>query len=367
MVADEPRPLADAEDAALGELKRERVILSTMKKNDFEDDDYSLATLDRVAASVSATSTTVSVPLRLSGSRLDAALADLFADFSRSRLAALVKSGDILINGNIALPKTKLLGSEILSVNLKPRDEDKAFLPEDVALTIVYEDDDVIVINKTPNLVVHPAAGNWSGTVLNGILYRYPETAHVPRAGIVHRLDKDTSGLMVIARNEAAQLALVRQLQAHTVSRRYAALVRGIVPCDGTVNAPIGRHPRDRVKMAVINSATGLGGKPAITHYVVEEAFAYHTLIECQLETGRTHQIRVHMSSIGFALEGDSVYGKGIKGLTPALHDAVSTFGRQALHAKALAFVHPATKKIVSFEAPIPEDMETLISAVAEI
>ncbi len=343
-----------------------RVILSTMQSNDFEDDDYSPVTRQNVGAAAQPNEAVViKVPLSLAGSRFDAALASLFPDYSRSRLAVLVKSGDIRLNGEIATPKTKVMGTELIQANLKPRDEDNAFQAEDLPLNVVFEDDDIVVINKQPNLVVHPAAGNWSGTVLNGILYRYPETSNVPRAGIVHRLDKDTSGLMVIARNEAAQLALVRQLQAHTVSRRYAALVRGLVLGDGTVNAPIGRHPRERVKMSVVNA---LGpGKPAVTHYHVEELFTYHTLVECKLETGRTHQIRVHMSSIGFPLEGDSVYGKGVKGLSPVLHDAVTLFGRQALHAKALAFEHPKTKKLVSFKAPIPDDMQTLIAAVAEV
>jgi 23S rRNA pseudouridine1911/1915/1917 synthase len=335
-----------------------------MQSSDIEDDDYSPAALPADQATTLGQTLEMRVPFSLSGTRLDAALATLFSDFSRSRLAALVKSGDILVDGQVALPKAKLLGGELIVANLKPREEDTAFTAENVALDVVYEDSDVIVINKPPGLVVHPAAGNWSGTVLNGMLYRYPETACVPRAGIVHRLDKDTSGLMVIARNEAAQFSLVQQLQARTVSRRYAALVRGVLSEDGTVDAPIGRHSRDRVKMAVVH---GLAGKPAITHYSVVEEFSQHTLVECRLETGRTHQIRVHMSSIGFALEGDSVYGRGVRGLNPQLHEAVAQFGRQALHAQALAFVHPATKKEVSFESEIPDDMNALIDAVAAI
>ncbi len=340
-----------------------------METDEFEDDDYSPATPAKTVGVKMATEigqqADIKVSLSLSGLRLDQALASLFPDFSRSRLAALVKSGDILVNGVAAQPKTKLIGGETIAANLKARDEDHAFSAEDVALDIVFEDADVIVINKPPGLVVHPAAGNWSGTLLNGILYRYPETVTVPRAGIVHRLDKDTSGLMVVARNEAAQLSLVRQLQARTVSRHYAALARGRVPGDGTVDQPIGRHPKDRVKMAVINSF-GIG-KPAVTHYQVIDEFTYHTQIECRLETGRTHQIRVHMSAIGFPLEGDTVYGKGLRGLTPTLHEAVTTFGRQALHAKALAFEHPKTGKTVSFEAEIPDDMLTLIEAVAAV
>ena len=334
-----------------------------MQSNDIEDDDYSPEEVAGAADAVGKIAE-LRVPLALAGVRLDAALAELLPEYSRSRLAALVKTGDIRVNDAVAQPKQKMLGGEIVLAHLKPREDESAFVPEDMPLDVIHEDADVIVINKPPGLVVHPAAGNWSGTVLNGILFRYPETASVPRAGIVHRLDKDTSGLMVIARNEAAHLLLVRQLQARTVSRRYAALVRGLVPEDGTIDAPIGRHPRDRVKMGVV---MGLSGKPAVTHYQLEDEFTYHTLLECQLETGRTHQIRVHMASIGFPIEGDSVYGRGLKGLNPALHEAVTTLGRQALHARALAFTHPRTEKTVQFEAAIPDDMQDFIDAVAAI
>ena len=337
-----------------------------MHTNDLEDDDFSPAPIpDTGTDAIVNTTQTLRTPLQLAGSRLDQALAVLFPTFSRSRLSSLVKSGDVTLDGQPAQPKTKLTGGETISINLKSRPEDTAFLAEPIPLDVIHEDADVIVINKVPGIVVHPAVGNWSGTILNGMLFRYPETAHVPRAGIVHRLDKDTSGLMVIARNEASQLALVRQLQARSVSRRYIALLRGVLDEDGTVDAAIGRHPRDRIKMAVVNNADF--GKPAITHYTVLEQFRYHTLVECRLETGRTHQIRVHMASLGFPLEGDSVYGKGAKGLAPTLQEAAAAFGRQALHARALAFEHPSTHKMVSFEAEIPEDMEILIEAVAEV
>jgi 23S rRNA pseudouridine1911/1915/1917 synthase len=366
-----------------GEAVFERVILASVETNEFEDDDYSAPLVGQPIGKPFSSALFMSpkgghiaeikVDFQWSGQRLDQALAGMFPDFSRSRLAALVKSGDILVDGIAATPKTKLLGGEMIQANLKPRDEDSAFTAEDVPLDVVHEDADVIVINKPPGLVVHPAAGNWTGTVLNGVLYRYPQTAHVPRAGIVHRLDKDTSGLMVVALNEAAQLSLVRQLQARTVERLYAAIARGVIHDDGTVDAPIGRHPRDRVKMAVLNvrhageGAHVVAGKHAVTHYRVIDQFAYHTEIECKLETGRTHQIRVHMASIGFPLEGDTVYGKGLKGLSPTLHEAVTRFGRQALHARALAFVHPRTGKTIALESEIPDDMQALIEALGEV
>lgn len=337
-----------------------------MQTNDLEDEDYSSAPApSQLAGTIADTIQTLKTPLQLAGFRLDQALANLFPTYSRSRLSALVKAGDVTIDGATAQPKTKLIGGETIEIHLKARDEDTAFLAEPVELNVIHEDADVVVINKPPGLVVHPAVGNWSGTILNGMLYRYPETAHVPRAGIVHRLDKDTSGLMVIARNEAAQLSLVRQLQARTVSRRYLALVRGQLEGNGTIDKPIGRHPRDRIKMAVVNSAEY--GKAAITHYEVLDNFHYHTLTECRLETGRTHQIRVHMAAIGYPLEGDAVYGKGIRGLAPSLHAAVAAFGRQALHARALAFEHPITRQTLQFEIDMPDDMETIIEAVASV
>ena len=243
-------------------------------------------------------------------------------------------------------------------VTLKARDEDLAFQPEEMALDVVFEDAAVMVINKPPGLVVHPAAGNWSGTLLNGLLHRAPQLARIPRAGIVHRLDKDTSGLMMIAMTDIAQVELVRQLQARSVKREYVALVQGRVSHDGRVDSPIGRHPRHRTKMAVVSN-----GKSALTHYRVLERFSQHTLVECRLETGRTHQIRVHMQSIKHPLEGDAVYG-GKSVADNDLRDAIAHFNRQALHAQKLSFVHPLTSTTVSFEAPLPADMQALINAV---
>jgi len=305
----------------------------------------------------------LTVPLGMAGARFDRALADLFPNHSRSRLAAMAKAGSILLDGKVTEAKTRLLGGETIAATLTPRAEESAFVAEDLPIDILHEDDEVIVINKPAGLVVHPAAGNWSGTLLNALLFHAPQVAGLARAGIVHRLDKDTSGVMVAAKTEIAQLSLVRQLQARTVKRLYLALVRGHVTAAGVVDAPIGRHPRDRVRMAVVEVERG--GKPARTHYRPVRKFPEHTLVECSLESGRTHQIRVHMQSIGYPLEGDLVYGPKPGGIDAALRKAVTDFGRQALHAYQLSFLHPATGKAVQFEAEIPADMARLLEAAA--
>lgn len=340
-----------------------------MDTDEFEDSDYSPAhmanrgTKPGLDAGDGTAAHVFRIGLDMAGLRLDQALAKVFPAQSRSRLAALIKAGDVAVDGHPANPKLRVNGGEQIHLTLTPRAEETAFQPEPVPLNVVHEDKSFVVIDKSPGLVVHPAAGNWSGTVLNGMLHRYPETNVVPRAGIVHRLDKDTSGLMVIARTVEAQLNLVRQLQARTVKRVYLALARGEVPDKGTIDAPIGRHPRDRLKMAVLNTSDQ--AKPAVTHYRAVERFEHHTLVECRLETGRTHQIRVHMASIGFPLEGDAVYGKGERGLPVAYRAAVAAFGRQALHAAELAFAHPETSRTVGVESHLPPDFESLIEAVA--
>jgi len=332
---------------------------------DFEDDDYSPsgppapAPVPYLVPEVS-----VTVPLGLAGTRFDRALADLFPDHSRSRLAAMAKAGGILLDGKVAEAKTRLLGGETIAATLTPRAEESAFVAEDLPIDILHEDEQVIVINKPAGLVVHPAAGNWSGTLLNALLFHAPQVAVLARAGIVHRLDKDTSGVMVSAKTEAAQLALVRQLQARTMKRIYHALVRGHVTAAGVVDAPIGRHPRDRVRMAVVEVERG--GKPARTHFRPIRKFPAHTLVECSLESGRTHQIRVHLQSIGFPLEGDLVYGPKPGGLDVDMRNAVVAFGRQALHAHQLTFLHPASGQPVHFEAEIPADMARLLEVAAQ-
>jgi 23S rRNA pseudouridine1911/1915/1917 synthase len=292
---------------------------------------------------------TLTIPVEMAGLRLDQALARLLPEESRTRLARLVEEGHVLVNGATAAARMKLRSGESVEVALAPRPADTSFRPEAIALPIVHEDAHLLVIDKPAGLVVHPGSGNWEGTMLNALLHHAPETRALPRAGIVHRLDKDTSGLLVVAKTEAAQQSLVRQLAARTVKRTYLAVARGKVARDGTVEAPIGRHPVHRTRMAVVPS-----GKPAVTHYRVRERFAAHTLLECDLETGRTHQIRVHLASIGHPLEGDATYsGRGER-----------IFGRQALHAWRLAFVHPAGGEAVRYESPIPEDFAGLLESL---
>ncbi|WP_255987767.1 23S rRNA pseudouridine(1911/1915/1917) synthase RluD [Chitinolyticbacter albus] len=320
-----------------------------MMHSEIESDDYNEFADTRV----------LTAPGEIAGERLDAALARLLPEFSRSRLAGWIKDGRVTVDGAPASPKTKLWGGETLTVDTEPNPEEVAFQPEDVPLDVLYEDDTVLVINKPAGLVVHPGSGNWSGTVLNGLLYRYPELKAVPRAGIVHRLDKDTSGLMVVARTLAAQHHLVQQLQARSVKRHYLAIAQGLVRADGKVDAPIGRHPRERIKMAVTGN-----GKPAVTHYRVLERFSAHTLIECRLETGRTHQIRVHLAHIGHPLAADPVYGGRPKLFAPEIMLALEGFARQALHAKKLSLVHPLSGKTMTWRAPLPEDFELLIAAL---
>ena len=285
----------------------------------------------------------------MAGLRLDQALARLLPEESRSRLARLVAEGHVKVDGAEALPRRKLKSGEVLEVALAPRPADTAHEAEAIALDVLFEDAEVIVIDKPPGLVVHPGSGNWAGTMLNALLHHAPGNRDLPRAGIVHRLDKDTSGLLVVAKTEVAQASLVRQLQARTVKRTYLALARGKVARDGTVEAPIGRHPVQRTRMAVVSS-----GKAAVTHYRVRERFPAHTLLECELETGRTHQIRVHLASIGHALEGDPAYaGRG-----------KSPFHRQALHAWRLAFDHPGSGKLMHFESKLPADFASLLEGL---
>ena len=305
------------------------------------------------------------IPPSAAGRRFDQALAELFPDFSRSRLTAWVRAGDVLLDGVVVPPRHIVRGDEVVTLHAQAT-QAVDLAPESIALDIRYEDAEVLVVNKPAGLVVHPGAGQPGGTLQNALLHHDARLAEIPRAGIVHRLDKDTSGLMVVARTLRAHTALVEQLQARDVHRQYEAIVYGAMIAGGSVDAPIGRHPRDRIKQAIVEEPSG---KQALTHYRVRERFRAHTLIECRLETGRTHQIRVHMAHVQHPLVGDAVYGSGLrlpKGATPELVEALRAFRRQALHAEKLEFVHPKSGESVSVTAERPADLEQLVSKLRE-
>ncbi len=302
------------------------------------------------------------VPITMNGMRFDQVASELFPDFSRSRLQSWIKDGQLKINGVIGKPKDKVIGGETLDLNAELEAQGD-WQPEEISLNIVHEDDDLLIINKQAGLVVHPAAGNYTGTLVNALLNHIPELINLPRAGIVHRLDKETTGLMVVAKTLEAHTDLVAQLADRTVSREYEAVAVGAMTGGGTVNAPMGRHPIHRKLMAVLSQ----GGKRAVTHYRVATRFPHHTHIKVKLETGRTHQIRVHMAHIGFALVGDKTYGKSFKipkGANANLIEALKAFPRQALHAAKLGLEHPGTGEYTEWTAPIPEDFKGLLAAL---
>lgn len=302
----------------------------------------------------------VQIPHELAGQRLDQALASLFTDYSRTRIKGWIDDNRVTVDGKIASPRLKMYGGETISVEIPALPEDQSFVAEPIEFPVVYEDDAILVIDKPCGLVVHPAAGNWSGTLLNGLLHYAPQLAHIPRAGIVHRLDKDTSGLMVVAKTIGAQTDLVRQLQARTVKRVYRAIADGVVAHDGVIDVPIGRDPNNRLRMAVVH----FGGKPSVTHVRVLQRFATHSYIECRLETGRTHQIRVHMKKAGHPLAGDPTYGNPRHASGTDIADAVRALGRQALHACELSLVHPVTGETMSWKSRLPADLRALLAAL---
>ncbi len=305
----------------------------------------------------------LTIPTNLGGQRLDIALQQMLPEHSRSRLQAWIKEGLVTLDATRTTAKTKVWGGEKVAILLPDNPQENAFKPENIPLNIVYEDDTLLVINKPAGLVVHPAAGNWSGTLLNALLYHLPQLAEIPRCGIVHRLDKDTSGLLVVAKTLEAQTNLVRQLQARTVKREYRAIVWGQLWRNGKVDEPIGRNPHNRKKMAIVR-----GGRPAITHYEVLERFGVNTYVRCNLETGRTHQIRVHMQFLKAPLFGDPAYGIGNiiphKLMTQTLKDAVAGFKRQALHAIKLGLVHPKTNQFMEWQIELADDMKALLEAM---
>jgi 23S rRNA pseudouridine1911/1915/1917 synthase len=306
---------------------------------------------------------TEEVPHEMAGMRLDQVLAELFTDYSRSKLQTWVKSGRVQVNGLMLKPKDKLVGGETIALDAEAEIVVIAE-PEPIPLEIIFEDESLLIVNKPAGLVVHPAVGNWNGTLLNALLNHNSSLETLPRAGIVHRLDKDTSGLLMIAKTLQAHNSLTQQLQDRAITREYQAITRGRMTAGGTVDEPIGRHPTERKRYSVREN-----GKDAVTHYRVGQRFTRHTLVQVKLETGRTHQIRVHMAYIRFPLLGDQVYGGRFQmpaDCSERLEKELRSFKRQALHAAKLGLQHPVTDEYCEWEQPMPEDMIRLLEALAD-
>ncbi len=299
------------------------------------------------------------IPGEYHGQRVDVVLAQLFPDYSRSQLSHWLKDGSITLNQRMYKPKDKILGNEHLQFHLTTSSLPNAWEAENIPLDILFEDEHLLVLNKPADLVVHPGAGNPSHTLVNALLFHAPELQHLPRAGIVHRLDKDTTGLLVVAKTLTAHTSLVRQMQAREIQRKYLALVHGHVIAGSTIETHYGRHPHNRLKMAVCRQ-----GREAITHYSVHSRYQYVTLLNVQLMTGRTHQIRVHMAHIKHPVIGDQLYNNrhAPAGIDAELREALQQFKRQALHAFSLEFIHPELKTDLAFTAPLPEDFQSLLT-----
>ncbi len=300
----------------------------------------------------------VEVPMDVYGKRLDQVLVELMPDFSRSRLQQWIKQGRVLVNNEVLKARSKVKGGDQIKIHIE-LEEQGEWLAEAIPLDIIYEDQDILVVNKPAGLVVHPAAGNYTGTLLNALLYHCSDLITIPRAGIVHRLDKDTSGLLVVAKSLSAQTHLVKQLQARAFEREYEAIVVGEMTGGGSIDEPIGRHPVQRTKMAVVDRHRS-SAKEAITHYRIKERYHGYTRVQIKLETGRTHQIRVHMAHIFHPLIGDPLYGGRLKlptGNSQALKQFLHDFKRQALHARKLGLIHPGSGAWISWEADPPDDM----------
>ncbi|MBL1320999.1 MAG: 23S rRNA pseudouridine(1911/1915/1917) synthase RluD [Methylophaga sp.] len=298
------------------------------------------------------------------GLRLDQALAQLFSDYSRGQITKWIKAGYVQVNGKNLRPRDSVMGGERVVIDAEIEVVDDTWIAEAITLDIIHEDDDVIILNKSAGMVVHPGAGNHDGTLVNALLHHAPQLEGIPRAGIVHRIDKGTTGLLMIAKTLQAHNSLVNQLQERTVLREYQAISIGVMTAGGTIDEPIGRHPVDRKRQAVIGS-----GKHAVTHYRVVQRYRAHTHVRCKLETGRTHQIRVHMAHARYPLLGDPVYGGRIrlpKGASEATKTALQGFRRQALHAGSLGFIHPGTEQEVSWQVEMPEDMLDMLAVLAK-
>jgi len=303
----------------------------------------------------------VILPGRFNGQRIDSALAEMLPNLSRSKITSTIKAGDALLNGHKFKPKDKASGEEIININIKIKNNNQ-WTAENISLDIIYEDEDILIINKPSGLVTHPGPGNWKGTLANALLHYNADLSILDRAGIVHRLDKNTSGLMVVAKNPKSQKYLVEEFQAHSVEREYSAIVYGNMISGGTVDDPIARDPKERIKQAV-----RVNGKEAVTHYRVIDRYENHTHIKALLETGRTHQIRVHLSHIGYPLVGDPLYGGRLrfpKKAREEIKEALKAFQRQALHSKKLTLKHPTTGNEMSWKIELPEDMSMLLNAL---
>ncbi|MEE9356328.1 MAG: 23S rRNA pseudouridine(1911/1915/1917) synthase RluD [Methylococcaceae bacterium] len=304
---------------------------------------------------------TATVADDLGGKRLDQVLSEIFPDYSRNKLQIWIKAGRVLVDGKHLKPKERLDGGEFIELDAEPETVIQC-TAEPIPLNIVFEDETLLIVNKPAGMVVHPAAGNWQGTLQNALLYYHPPLATLPRAGIVHRIDKDTSGLLMIAKTLQAHHSLVEQLQARTIDREYLAVTQKRMTAGGTIDEPIGRHPVDRKRYAVTTH-----GKTAVTHYRVVERYNQFTMIRVKLETGRTHQIRVHMAHVRYPLLGDPVYGGRFKlpsNCPQQLEVILRQFKRQALHAGKLGIIHPTTGEYCPWEAPLPEDMQQLVDAL---
>jgi len=312
----------------------------------------------------------ITVPAELAGKRIDQAIAQCLSGYSRSRIQQWFKSNHILLNGENPKPKEKVWGGEEIEIQLQDAIADAAderWDAQDIPLNIVYEDESVIVINKPAGLVVHPGAGNMDGTMVNALLHHAPELSQIPRAGVIHRLDKDTSGILVVTRTLTSHNSLTQQLQAREFNREYQAFVIGVMTAGGTVDAPMGRHPTHRTRMAVLPHSNS--AKEAITHYRVQQRYRAHTLINVKLETGRTHQIRVHMAHIKYPIIGDPVYAGRFRippNSSPDFIEQLGAFKRQALHAKTLGFIHPETEEYIEWSVEMPQDMLNLRTLLEE-
>ena len=301
------------------------------------------------------------IPDAMSGKRLDQALAELLPEHSRARLQSWIRDDYVQIDKKSMRPRDKVHGGEQVEIRAEIESQISA-APEDIPLEIVFEDEHLIIINKPARLIVHPGAGNPKHTLMNALLHHDQQLEQVARAGIVHRLDKDTTGLLVVARTPQSHTYLANQLQARKIHREYVTIVSGIMTAGGTINQPIGRHRTHRTKMAVVKN-----GRPSITHYRIIKKYKHHTQLQVNLETGRTHQIRVHLTWLHYPIIGDPVYGgkkQLVKGMDPNLANYITAFPRQALHARAIQLHHPLSKEMMTWKAPIPEDMAELINTL---